>query len=112
MAFMTSSGALILHELLNKTVFVLVTVIVLSFVTILIVTRIMDVKNKNKPIQGMRAKVLEKRGEQSMIVRILFQTEDGDRVELACSAKNKYVVGDEGFLKWQGTRLISFERDR
>ena len=75
-----------------------------------------DAENDSKPVMGMRAKVIEKRGDQGpgvpIVIAVLFQTEDGNRIELSCSAKNKYVVGDEGFLRWQGTRLISFDRER
>jgi len=43
--------------------------------------------------------------------QILFEFEDGNRVKLYVDQTHHYVVGDKGYLKYQGNELISFERD-
>ena len=81
-----------------------------------IVIKVKDSENNSKPVLGMKAKIIDKMREEpgtvAFVIWVMFETADGNRVKLSCSAKNDYVVGDTGFLRWQGTRLISFERDR
>ena len=48
----------------------------------------------------------------AVVTWTLFETSDGNRVRLSGKANNTYVIGDKGYLKWQGTRLISFERGK
>lgn len=45
-------------------------------------------------------------------VWVMFETEYGDRVRVVCKPDHNYIVGDKGHLKWQGSRLYSFERGK
>ena len=75
-----------------------------------------EAENNSKPILTVRAKIIDKDkvnpGEIAFVIGVTFVTEDGNRMELSCSAKELLAVGDTGLLKCQGTRLISFERDK
>lgn len=71
--------------------------------------------NDAQPIQVATATVIDKQQVSPNAIAIdvwlLFETNDGRRVRLVCSAKNEIVVGDKGQMRWQGTRLISFTRN-
>ncbi len=42
---------------------------------------------------------------------VLFEFEDGERKEFVVTGNKRYIVGDTGMLKWQGKKLLSFERN-
>lgn len=50
----------------------------------------------------------------SLLSSIMFETEEGRRVRIAQGVPLSvdYIVGDRGYLKWQGTKLISFARGK
>ena len=75
-----------------------------------------DVENSAHPILVENAKVIDKhQGAPNTLAFeawVLFETESGKRVRLFANPNDIYLVGDEGRLRWQGTRLIAFERGR
>lgn len=69
--------------------------------------------------QEKKAKVLAKRtsphplNQTIMINMVVFEFENGTRLELALKDQNEYgllVEGDEGTLRYQGKKYISFNR--
>ena len=81
-----------------------------------LIIRSAEAKNKALPVQEVNAKIIDLRQESTMgiiaVTWILFVLADGSRVRLVTDIKNDYMVGDEGVLKYQGERLISFERGK
>jgi hypothetical protein len=96
-----------------------ISVFVYIFYTIIKQNRI----NNNSPRLKVEAKVVDKRDHHShsrsnghthtyYSYYITFEFESGDRMELAVP-DNEYgliIEGDYGYLTFQGTRFISFER--
>ncbi|MBP3659869.1 MAG: DUF2500 domain-containing protein [Oscillospiraceae bacterium] len=115
MLFLTRLGDLTTDDV-GSMLFVLMGVMVVICVVGLVIIKSKDAENDSKPILEMKAKIIDKDkvdpGTVAFVIGVTFETEDGNRMELSCSAKEHFVVGDTGYLKWQGTRLISFERDR
>lgn len=75
-----------------------------------------DAEDDAQPILEENAKVIDKQqvAPNAIVfeVWIMFETETGKRVRLNCKPNDAYIVGDEGCLRWQGTRLYSFERGK
>ena len=75
-----------------------------------------DEKNSYLPVRGMQATIIDvPQLQQNTIafqVPIMFETSEGNRVRLLCKANHDYLVGDTGYLQWQGSRFISFERGK
>ena len=77
------------------------------------------VKNNNSPLLTVPAKVAAKRihvrGDHSRTTYyITFEVQSGDRMELCVDGKEygMLVEQDLGLLSFQGTRYISFERQK
>lgn len=90
----------------------------ISFIALFIVRRKRDVEDKSHPIQRGRAKLVDKQqlapGTILAISEmwVLFELENGRRLQLVAKAQNSLVIGDEGMLTWQGKRILKFERDQ
>lgn len=77
------------------------------------------IKNNNSPLLTVPAKVVSKRiyvrGEHSHTTYyVTFEVQSGDRMELSVDG-NEYgmlVEQDLGLLSFQGTRYVSFERQK
>ena len=77
------------------------------------------IKNNNSPLLTVPAKVVSKRmhvrGEHSRTTYyVTFEVQSGDRMELLVDG-NEYgmlVEEDLGLLSFQGTRYVSFERQK
>ena len=77
------------------------------------------IKNNNSPLLTVPAKVVSKRmsvrGEHSHTTYyVTFEVQSGDRMELHVDG-NEYgmlVEQDVGLLSFQGTRYVSFERQK
>lgn len=77
------------------------------------------IKNNNSPLLTVPAKVVSKRmsvrGEHSHTTYyVTFEVQSGDRMELRVDG-NEYgmlVEQDVGLLSFQGTRYVSFERQK
>ena len=69
-----------------------------------------------QPILEENAKVIDKQqvAPNAIVfeVWVMFETETGKRVRLLVKPNDVYIIGDEGCLRWQGTRLYSFERGK
>lgn len=80
-----------------------------------IIVKAKEAENNAMPIQEMDATIVDMaRPEQGSVIAtwVLFESEDGNRVRVTCNGDNEYVIGDKGYLKWQGTRLIEFKRGK
>lgn len=86
------------------------------FVICIITIKKKDSANDALPIRGANATIVDMQKVDSNTIAIItwtmFETSDGTRVRLSTRANNTYVIGDKGYLRWQGTRLISFERGK
>ena len=95
---------------------VLIGLAIIALVFAYIAKRKRDAENDAQPILEENAKVIGKQEVASNAIAfevwVMFETETGKRVRLNCKPNDVYIVGDEGCLKWQGTRLYSFERGK
>ena len=63
------------------------------------------------------ATIVDKRTEDNylthnlVVTYVVFQLEDGSRIPLAVRDAATMVVGDKGFLRYDGKRFISFQMD-
>lgn len=105
-------------------------IIVFSILIIRIIKgMIVYINNNNSPKLETKAKIIDKRGDVSMYHHtngtghihnsssttyyISFELSTNERLELRVP-KDKYgllIVGDNGILKYQGTRFLSFDRN-
>lgn len=73
-----------------------------------------NAENSAKPVLGAIAKVVDKQqiapNTIAFEVWVMFETESGERIRVVCKANNNYIIGDRGYLKYQGTKLLDFER--
>lgn len=80
-------------------------------------------KNNNSPKLSVPAQVVTKRshtwggsGDSSASTSyfVTFQVESGDRMELQLSGKESGMIAEDdvGILTFQGTRFLSFERNK
>lgn len=73
-------------------------------------------RNASYPICRMNAKIVDKMqlAPNTMMsvsqMWILFELTDGRRLKLTTRASNEWIVGDTGYLTWQGTSMIRFGR--
>ncbi len=119
-----------MFELMDTFMVVFMVIFVLTFV--LILARGISTWNRNNhsPRLSVPAVIVDKRqdimnyshatGEtgyatsSSTIYYVTFQFESNDRIELSVSRREYglLVQGDEGILTFQGTRYLSFERQK
>ena len=95
---------------------VLFGIMLVSLICAVIVKKSRDSKDEACPIQKKKAKVLEKDQLPPGTVvslsemNILFEIEGRQRLRLRAKAQNQLMPGDEGYLTWQGSKVINFER--
>ncbi len=95
-------------------------IIVFGFIIFSILSSIKQgVKNNNSPLLTVSAEVASKRihvqGDHSRTTYyVTFEVQSGDRMELVVEGKEygMLVEKDLGLLSFQGTRYISFERQK
>ena len=95
-------------------------IIVFGFIIFSIISSIKQgIKNNNSPLLTVPAKVTSKRihvqGDHSRTTYyVTFEVQSGDRMELIVDGKEygMLVEKDLGLLSFQGTRYISFERQK
>ncbi|WP_397538043.1 DUF2500 domain-containing protein [Rummeliibacillus pycnus] len=95
-------------------------IIVLGFIIFRILSSIKQgIKNKNSPLLTVPAEIASKRihvqGDHSHTTYyVTFEVQSGDRMELIVEGKEygMLVEQDLGLLSFQGTRYISFERQK
>lgn len=106
-------GDITVNDIAEITPFVVLGLAVVCGICLMII-KIKEAENNALPINGMVATIIDMQQVASNTVAfaiwVMFETEDGTRVRVSCNANENYVVGDKGYLKWQGTRLISFDR--
>lgn len=89
---------------------------IIAVIIAAIVKRRKNAEDDVQPILAENAKVIDKQqdvpGTIAFEMWVMFETESGKRVRLITKPNSLYVVGDEGYLKWQGSRLYSFEIGR
>ena len=74
-------------------------------------------ENSRKPLRREKVRVVEKTSmtndalTSALVSNVwfIFETQSGERIRL-CDNTNIAIIGDEGLLEWQGTKLISFKR--
>lgn len=75
-----------------------------------------EVEDGAQPVLEAAAKVIDKQqiAPNSITIEtwVMFETNSGNRMRLVCKPNNDYIIGDKGYLVWQGSRLISFERGK
>lgn len=79
-----------------------------------LIIRSSNAQNNALPVTERTATIVDLRQESAMGIItttwILFQFSDGSRVRLVIEYNNDFMVGDKGLLKYQGNKMISFER--
>ena len=90
-----------------------------SIILVIISSLKQGIKNKNSPLLTVPAKVVSKRmdvrGERSHTTYyVTFEVQSGDRIEFHVDGDDygQLVEQDLGLLSFQGTRYISFERQK
>lgn len=97
---------------------ILIGIFLVSVIALNILKRKRDAEDDEQPTLSKKAKVIDKQQLPPNTIMsisemwVLFETEDGQRLRLNAKAINNLVVGDEGYLTWQGRRIINFERDK
>ena len=118
-------------DFMNSVFPVIFTVIFVGIFIMFIVTAVRGIgrwhKNNNSPRLTVDATIVSKRmdvthhhnsttrtNSSSTWYYATFQVASGDRMELEMSGEQYGLIaeGDQGQLTFQGTRFISFERDR
>ena len=97
---------------------VLFGLLIVSFVFFAVAKNKRDADNNSKPIQSGKARLVDKQQLSSDTILsisemwVLFELENGNRVQLIAKAQNNLVIGDEGYLTWQGNKILKFERKK
>lgn len=70
-------------------------------------------KDNSKPLQTIKAKILEKPVQQGNIEWYLIECEDGTRLKLRNLQSNHLIitVGDVGVISFRGKTIQSFQRE-
>ena len=95
-------------------------IVVFGFIIFTILSNVKQgIKNNNSPLLTVPAEVASKRihvqGDHSRTTYyVTFEVQSGDRMELTVDGKEygMLVEQDLGLLSFQGTRYISFERQK
>ena len=73
-------------------------------------------ENAALPVQGMEARVVDLERPSSNEIKtsvwIMFEGNSGNRIRVMTRSNHSYMIGDKGYVRWQGTRLYSFERGK
>ncbi|MEK4230995.1 DUF2500 domain-containing protein [Solibacillus sp. FSL H8-0538] len=95
-------------------------IIVFSMLAFTIISKFMEgIKNNNSPLLNVPAQVVAKRtkvqGSNSYTTYyVTFEVHSGDRMELKLSGSDYGMFAEEdlGILSFQGTRFVSFKRQK
>ena len=89
---------------------------IISWIVVIKKHRDTERENDAQPIQGMVAKIVDMENLDTNTYAsrmwVLFEGNDGNRVRIYCPVKNDFIIGDKGFVKWQGNKMLSFERGK
>ena len=111
----TRLGDITVEDIAGMIPFFLIGCVVICVISALIIKK-KDSENNVLPIRSMNAKIVDKDqpapNAVTLVGWILFETEDGNRVRVSCKESGNYVIGDQGYLTWRGSRMISFERGK
>lgn len=70
--------------------------------------------NKAQPVRREWAKVVDKQqlapNAIAFEIWVMFELKSGQRLRLTAKAQNSLIVGDEGTLTWQGSKVQNFQR--
>ena len=98
-------------------VFFIIDIIII--IVALAVKKSRESADKAQPVCRERAKIVDKQQlppnaivMSSTLIWILAELENGQRLRLNVKAQSGLVVGDTGYLTWQGSRVRNFERDK
>lgn len=95
---------------------ILIGVCVVCLIIIAVAKSARDNANNAQPLRCELAQVVEKQQLPANTIMslsemwVLFELEDGQRIRLIVKATNDLVVGDTGYLTWQGKAMRSFDR--
>ena len=95
---------------------VMLGIMVIMIIAVAIMKKSRDSQDESCPVMRKKAKILEKEQlPQNTIMalsemNVLFEVEGGQRLRLHAKAQNHLIPGDEGYLTWQGSKVINFER--
>ena len=103
--------------------FIVFALVIGTFVAVLAKSAARGIKNNASPRLTTQARVVNRREDYRRHSRdmggwtnyfVTFEVPSGDRMELEMEGEQYGLIaeGDEGQLTFQGTRFISFERDR
>lgn len=104
----TKIGDLTINDLLFGFVVAAVAMVLISGVCLAFVKK-KEAEDRAMPFEGKIAKLIDLDNSNEFVRWATFEARDGERVRLQCENDRPYLIGDEGYLKWQGTRLLSFD---
>lgn len=112
----TKISDITVEEILQFGFPVLIGMFVIALIFYCVAKHKRDVEDDARPVLQATATVVDKQqiapNTIAFEVWVMFETESGDRVRLVCKPDHNFIVGDKGYLKWQGSRLFSFERGK
>lgn len=96
---------------------IMIALIIILSVFLVIINKKRDKMDSAQPERREWARVIDRpqAGTQNGIVLeiyMMFELQDGQRLRLRAKPNNSLVVGDTGYLTWQGTKVKNFERDK
>lgn len=110
----TRIGDITVEELLQIGLPILLGMAIVSLIFYAVAQNRREAENNAQPVRSATARVVDKQqipvNTIAFEVWVLFETQYGDRVRIMCPANNSYIVGDIGYLRWQGSKLYSFDR--
>ena len=83
-------------------------------IVMLLIVLFLKNKDNSKPMQTMRAKIIEKPIQQGNIEWYVIECEDGRRLKLRNFQSNQLIiaVGDVGIISFKGKTIQSFRREK
>lgn len=110
----TRIGDITVEELAQICLPVMVGLAVVSLVIWAVMRNSQEAANNAQPVRSATVRVVDKQQIPANAIAfelwVLFETQQGERVRVMCPANNSYVIGDIGYLRWQGSKLHSFDR--
>ena len=113
-ALATRIGDITVEEMLEIGFPVLIGVMVVALIFWAIAKNRRDTLDAEQPVKEANAKVVDVQQLPPNAIAferwVIFETESGERVRLLVKVSELYIAGDEGHLKWQGSKLYFFNR--
>ena len=71
-------------------------------------------KDNSKPLQTIRAKIIEKPVQQGNVEWYVIEGEDGKRLKLRSFQANQLIIsiGDVGIISYRGKTIQAFQREK